>query len=103
MTTKIQILACAILALTLTGCSLTPTRPPQLDSVTLPSGTEIPQRLPEKAMQPCKAIPAPEPISVLEPTEQSTAIVNYVLTLYGGYADCFLRHQELKEWINENK
>jgi len=80
---------------------MTPTAQPQLDPIEFPEAPQIPVRLPNAAMQDCQAIAPPPSVSVLPSNEQSTALANYVLTLYGGYADCILRHSELSEWIKQ--
>ena len=83
------------------GCSIAPTKQQQLDPIELPAPPSISARLPTEAMQDCREMLEPYTFSVLTPAEQSTAIVNYVLTLYAGYADCSLRHNQLKEWIQD--
>lgn len=101
MSIKTVILAIAASALLSIGCSTTRTLQPQLDPIEFPDAPQVPVRLPNAAMQACQAIAPPPSVSVLPSNEQSTALANYVLTLYSGYADCFLRHSELSEWIKQ--
>ena len=96
---KTVILALVMSALTLTGCSTTHTAQPQLDPIDFPDAPQIPVRLPSAAMEDCQPIAPPPSVSVLPSNEQSTTLISYVLTLYSGYADCLLRHQELSDWI----
>jgi len=103
MNMKTRILALAMLALILTGCSTTRIKQPQLDPIDAPEPPVLLSRLPVEAMRECEDIPKPPAVSVLSPTEQGTTILNYVLTLYGGYADCSLRHQQLKGWIEDER
>ena len=83
---------------------MTPIKQPQLDPINAPEPPELLARLPTTAMRDCRPIPKPPEISTLDQAEQPRTLLFYINNLLGGYSDCSLRHQQLKEWIeNEHQ
>jgi len=53
-------------------------------------------------MEGCAPIKEPPGFSTFSAAGQADALANYIVTLYGDYADCISRNEALVNWINDN-